>query len=80
MHTVIKKWGNSAALRVPASVLAESGLRVDDAVEVRVEAGRIVIEPATAPLPRLDDLLDGVCAENLHDEADFGAPVGREAL
>lgn len=56
------------------------GLGVDDPVDIRVEGGRIVIEPAAPLAPRLDDLLDGVTVDNLHDEADFGIPVGREAL
>ena len=80
MHAVIKKWGNSAAVRVPTSVLSEMGLGVDDPVEIRVEGGRIVIEPAGPVAPRLEDLLDGVTVDNLHDEADFGNPVGRETL
>jgi antitoxin MazE len=80
MHAVIKKWGNSAAVRVPTSVMAEMGLDVDDCVDIRVEGGRIVIEPAAPLTPRLDDLLSGVTADNLHDEADFGDPIGREAL
>ena len=41
---------------------------------------RIVIEPLSRPDYRLDDLLSGITPENLHDEVDFGAPVGREAL
>jgi antitoxin MazE len=80
MHAVIKKWGNSAAVRVPTSVMSELGLGVDDPIDIRVEGGRIVIEPAAPAAPRLEDLLEGLTADNLHDEADFGVPVGREAL
>lgn len=80
MHAVIKKWGNSAAVRVPRSVLTEMGLGVDDPVDIRVEGGRIVIEHAAPLAPRLEDLLGGVTADNLHDEADFGNPIGREGL
>jgi antitoxin MazE len=80
MHAVIKKWGNSAAVRVPTSAMSALGLSVDDPIDIRVEGGRIVIEPAAPMAPRLADLLEGLTAENLHDEADFGVPVGREAL
>lgn len=80
MHSVIKKWGNSAAVRVPISVMSEIGLSVDDPVDIRAEDGRIVIAPAAPPLPRLEDLLRDVSADNLHDEADFGEPAGREAF
>lgn len=80
MHAVIKKWGNSAAVRVPMSVMSEMGLGVDDPVDIRVEGGRIVIAPAAPVAPRLEDLLSRVTADNLHEEADFGDAVGREAL
>lgn len=47
---------------------------------MRVEDGRVVIEPVAAPELTLDALLAGVTRDNLHGEEDFGAPVGREAL
>jgi antitoxin MazE len=45
MRAWLRKWGNSAAVRLPAATLAAAGLRVDQEVEVRVEDGRVVIEP-----------------------------------
>ncbi|WP_371411682.1 AbrB/MazE/SpoVT family DNA-binding domain-containing protein [Paracoccus sp. SY] len=46
MRGVVKKWGNSSAsVRIPASVMAAAGLRLDQAVEVREDKGRVVIEP-----------------------------------
>jgi antitoxin MazE len=80
MRSTVRKWGNSAAVRMPATVMAEAKLEIDQPVEVRVEDGRVVIEPVTPAEPTLDDLLAGVTAENLHGEEDFGPPVGREAL
>ena len=35
MRAVVKKWGNSASVRIPASVMVAAGLRLDQAVEVR---------------------------------------------
>lgn len=80
MRAVVKKWGNSASVRIPASVMAAAGLRLDQAVEVREDNGRIVIEPITREEYDLADLLAGITPENIHDEVDFGAPVGNEAL
>ena len=45
MNSSVRKWGNSPAIRIPASVMAATGLRLDSRVDVRAEAGRIVIEP-----------------------------------
>ena len=44
MKSVVKKWGNSAALRIPASVMRAAHLELDEPVDVREESGRIVIE------------------------------------
>jgi len=79
MRAEVKKWGNSAAVRIPASVMAAASFRLDQAVEVREESGRIVIEPVVAPAPDLDDLLLTMTPDTFPDEVDFGRPVGDEA-
>jgi antitoxin MazE len=79
MKAVVKKWGNSASVRIPAAVLQAAKLRLDDSVDVREESGRIVIEPATRKEYTLAELLKGISPENLHEEVDFGRPVGKEA-
>jgi antitoxin MazE len=80
MRTVIKKWGNSASVRIPAAVMQAAHLDLDEAVDVREESGRIVIEPAQRKEYDLAELVKQITVENLHDEADFGRPVGKEAL
>ena len=80
MRTVVKKWGNSASVRIPAAVMQAAHLDLDEAVDVREESGRIVIEPAQRKEYDLAELVKQITGENLHDEADFGSPVGKEAL
>ena len=80
MRTVIKKWGNSASVRIPAAVMQAAHLDLDEAVDVREESGRIVIEPAQRKEYDLAELVKQITVENLHDEADFGRPVGKEKL
>ena len=46
VKSVVKKWGNSAAVCIPAAVMGAIPIELDEPVEVREEAGRIVIEPA----------------------------------
>ncbi len=79
MKVQIKKWGNSASVRIPASVMAAAALSLDQAVEVREEDGRVVIEPVTAPTYALDDLLAQLDPKTFPDLVDFGRPVGDEA-
>lgn len=80
MKAVVKKWGNSASVRIPSAVLAAAGLKLDQPVGVREESGRIIIEPVTVVEYDLADLLAGITPENIHPEVDFGAPVGHELL
>lgn len=78
METTIRKWGNSPAVRLPAAVLREAELGVEQRVNISVSQGRIVIEPSDRVTYDLDALVDGITAGNRHGEADFGVPVGKE--
>ena len=79
MQVTVKKWGNSAAVRIPAAVLQSARLSLDDTVNVRDEDGRIVIEPVHPRGYDLARLVAGITKTNLHEEADFGDAVGKEA-
>ena len=79
MKVQVKKWGNSASVRIPASVMTAAALSLDQAVDVREEGGRIIIEPIKTPSYDLDRLLDRMTPESFPEDVDFGAPVGREA-
>lgn len=76
---MLKKWGNSPAVRLPAAVMAAARLTLDQAVEVRAEGGCVIIEPAT-PAYSLDDLVKKITPDNVHAEQDFGAAQGNELL
>jgi antitoxin MazE len=78
MTVLVKKWGNSAAVRIPAVVLAEAGMELDQPVEVRQERGRIVIEPARRERFTLRELVKNIRPENLHEPVETSEPVGRE--
>jgi antitoxin MazE len=78
MKVTVKKWGNSAAVRIPASVMDAMHLHLDEVVEVREEKGRIVIEPVPQKVYALDDLLKGITSKNQHESVDFGKPEGKE--
>ena len=79
MNATVQKWGNSLALRIPSSVAKDINLRQGSAVEVEVEDGRMIVQPAKRRKPALAQLLKAVTKDNRHSEQDWGAPVGREA-
>lgn len=78
MKATVKKWGNSAAVRIPASVMQATHLGLDEEVDVREEAGRIVIEPVRQKTYELRKLLKAITPENRHDAVDFGPAMGKE--
>lgn len=80
MRATVKKWGNSASVRIPAGIMELARLSLDDPVDIREEGGRIIIEPIHANECDLAQMLAGITPENLHIEVDFGAPVGKELL
>ncbi len=82
MRVLLKRWGNSAAVRLPAKVMAEACFSLDQAVNVRAEGSRIVIEPMRRTSFTIQELVGGITPENLPDRGDFetGEPLGGEML
>ncbi|MBU4685525.1 AbrB/MazE/SpoVT family DNA-binding domain-containing protein [Cedecea davisae] len=79
-QVTVKKWGNSPSVRLPAAIVRQASLSVDDVVELVVEDGRIVIMPVKTKEYSLDALMSGITDDNLHSEISFGEPVGKELL
>lgn len=77
MLSVINRWGNDLAVRIPARVAKEINLEEGEKVNVSVARGKIVIAPAQ-PQPTLDELLDKITPQNHHDMISFGEPRGKE--
>lgn len=75
METQIKRWGNSAAIRIPSNILSDANLAVDSQINIEVKGNRIVIEPvAKAPkrlkLPFTEQaLLRGLDAHAAHADS-----------
>jgi antitoxin MazE len=78
MDAVIRKWGNSPAVRINAAAMKAAAFDLEQRVTIKASRGRIVIEPADKL--KLEDLVAGISRQNVHEAADFGAPAGKEAL
>jgi antitoxin MazE len=76
----VGKWGNSAAVRLPATLLAQANFADKQAVDLVLKDGRIILEPVTAKELNLKDMLARITPENIHGEVDFGEPAGRELI
>jgi antitoxin MazE len=49
MRSEIKRWGNSAAVRLPRKLLAQARLEVSSPVSMTVKGKKIIIEAETKP-------------------------------
>jgi len=78
MKVLVKKWGNSAAVRIPASVMDAAHLKLDHPVDVKEENGRIVIEPERPTAFSIEHLVDAITPANQHHPIGTGPAVGRE--
>lgn len=81
MELSIQKWGNSAAVRLPAELLALLKVSPGDKLSVNVQPEGILLKPAR-PSYALADLL-ALCDPSAPEPADLAAwseikPVGRE--
>lgn len=56
MRLNIQKWGNSAAVRLPAAMLTQLGVQIGDAFTVDLSAGQAILRTAR-PRYTLDELL-----------------------
>lgn len=65
MKLKIQKWGNSAAVKLPSSMLSKVGASIGDTVVVDPKAFRVV-----KPKYRLNDLLDQ-CDKNAKPPTDM---------
>ena len=78
MKTRIQKWGNSLALCIPESVALEAGFNINSPVEISYQDGKLIVAPEIAPHYSLEDLLQQITNENLHNEIETGSAVGKE--
>lgn len=74
MRGAIKKWGNSAAIRLPAPLLKSLRLNIEDRIDMRLENGCIVLQPVVNDDISLGELLARITPENTHPEIDYGTP------
>ena len=76
MRVVVRKWGNSLALRIPRELAKDLGLDEGSPVEMRSDGRRITIVRAVER-HTLADLVSRINDSNRHTEITT-SPVGKE--
>ncbi|TVQ66173.1 MAG: AbrB/MazE/SpoVT family DNA-binding domain-containing protein [Oceanospirillales bacterium] len=85
MQTRIKKWGKSAAVRLPANILAREGLSVHSPINLEVKDGKIIIETVVESekclkLPFTEEsLLQDLNAYKAHAD-ELATPISEELI
>jgi antitoxin MazE len=64
MQVEIQKWGNSAAVRLPAPVLRDAGIALGQTLELTVEDGKLIFAPSKEY--KLEELVAAITPENCH--------------
>lgn len=77
MKTVVAKWGNSLAVRLPRAAADEAKLREGDRVQIVARRGKLEVR-AMRERPSLGELVSEITRENLPEAPGWGPPVGRE--
>ena len=75
MEVSIKKWGNSLGIRIPQNILTKLKIKENQKLDIHIENSSIVIKPIN---DELELLLEQISPKNLHNESDFGNPLGDE--
>jgi antitoxin MazE len=78
MKVIVKKWSNSAAVRILAPDMGAAHIALEQSVEVREEQKPTVIEPVRRKTYILDEMLGGITPMNRHQHIDTVALVGKE--
>lgn len=78
MKTKVSRWGNSLALRLPKKLATSHNIFQDSSVEIIEQKDGLLLRPSGRNSYDLNELLNGITKENLHEEVLTGTPRGQE--
>jgi len=73
------KWGNSIGLRIPKDIAEALAFAEETEVKLIQSGDRLIIEPIKPQKKySLDQLLENMSEENVHNEIEWGKSKGQE--
>lgn len=57
MQVQVKKWGNSAAVRLPQAILAQLHIRENDSLSMELQPDGLMLKPIRRQKYRIEDLM-----------------------
>ena len=78
--TIVQKWGNSLAVRIPKNIAVQYHLEVGRAVDLVSSSHGVLLRSAEVKIPSLAKLVRGITKKNRHHLADWlnVKPLGKE--
>lgn len=77
MRAVVRKWGNSLALRLPQTIASDLRMEDGTTVSLEIKDETLVVKPSRKRYS-LVDLLKQMSDDKKHRETDWGKPEGKE--
>jgi antitoxin MazE len=76
MKAIVKKWGNSLAIRIPSSYAKDIHIHDGSVIDIEKNKSTLTIKPHKA---LLSEYLNKINKKNLHQEIEPEGPIGNEA-
>ncbi|MCY4513389.1 MAG: AbrB/MazE/SpoVT family DNA-binding domain-containing protein [Bdellovibrionales bacterium] len=70
MSAKIQKWGNSAGIRIPKTIMKKANLNINSEIEIKYKNQKIIIFAKKKSL-QLKDMLSQITKNNLHAEDSY---------
>ena len=74
---VLKKWGNSIALRLPSAVVKAENLVAGSQVQIHISENGLKVSRMPGE-SRIVGLCTAITPENVHIQTEWGSPQGQE--
>ena len=77
-ETMVSKWGNSPAVRIPQAIAKEARLKEGDSLAMDLDADGSVVLRSARRTYELSELVSRITSRNRHSETDWGQPQDDE--
>ena len=78
MEARLQKWGNSAGVRIPSSILKSLNIKTNDILNIEQEEDKIVISIPKKKKISLEERIKNYHSDNLAKDFSWDEPVGKE--
>jgi antitoxin MazE len=78
-ETMVSKWGNSLALRIPQRLAKQVRISEGDLFDLALQRDGSIVLRTARPRYSLSELVSKITPKNRHSETNWGSAVGKES-